>query len=249
MLLDQASTTLTPVTSLNVVGEGRRGQDDRERQFLSQCVRVLRQHEEDLRVQEPVSPANPSVSQRHDLVSMSTPHPHARVAAAAVAVSLSLAGGVVGCAATTSSARTPSVAQSDEIEPVNAELPPPKPRRTPERVIFSDESATIDEGGQSDARAFANGFGDGDVAGGAASGGEPTGLVEQLAASYDEDMKALAAMQANRKPPKSGPDAATETRTPEPESPAFSEVRAATSTLPPPPTTEPTTQPTTQPAT
>ena len=147
---------------------------------------------------------------------MSTPHPHARVAAAAVAVSLSLAGGVVGCAATTSSARTPSVAQSDEIEPVNAELPPPKPRRTPERVIFSDESATIDEGGQSDARAFANGFGDGDVAGGAASGGEPTGLVEQLAASYDEDMKALAAMQANRKPPKSGPDAATETRTPEP---------------------------------
>jgi hypothetical protein len=35
-LLDPASATLTPVTSLNVVDEGRRGQDDRERQFLSQ---------------------------------------------------------------------------------------------------------------------------------------------------------------------------------------------------------------------
>ncbi|MFM1867557.1 MAG: hypothetical protein RL591_965, partial [Planctomycetota bacterium] len=161
------------------------------------------------------------------------------MAAAAVAVSLTLAGGVVGCAATTSTPRTPSVAQSDEIEPVNAELPPPKPRRTPERVVFSDETDPSD-GDETDASAFASGFGDG--------GGEPTGLVEQLAASYDDDMKALAAMQANRTKSNSAPAAATETRPPAKEPPDFADARTANSPATQPPT-QPPTQPTTTPAT
>ncbi|MCE2883316.1 MAG: hypothetical protein LW806_00245 [Planctomycetaceae bacterium] len=116
-------------------------------------------------------------------------------------LSLGLAGpvGLIGCAAAPS--RTQASADA-AIEPVSAELPPPPTRRVPEKVVFSDEPDPAFAEPPTDAQSLAQGMpGTGSSDGGApsASSSDPqSGLVEALAGSYDDDMKALAAMQADR---------------------------------------------------
>ena len=110
---------------------------------------------------------------------------------------------LIGCAAAPS--RTPPSADA-AIEPVSAELPPPSTRRrpegTPERVVFSDEPDPAFTEPSTDAQSLAQGMpgaGSSDAGAPSASSSEqPSGLVEALAGSYEDDMKALASMQADR---------------------------------------------------
>jgi len=162
-------------------------------------------HEEDLRVQQGL-PDNLDHDLIHgpsrlaNLVPMAIgSHAFAWGAAGVLSIGLVAPISLIGCAAAPS--RTQPSAEA-AIEPVSAELPPPATRRQPERVVFSDEPDPAFAEPPTDAQSLTHGMtGAGLSDGGASSASsseEQSGLVEALAGSYEDDMKALASMQADR---------------------------------------------------